>query len=148
MAFDKSKIFTSASKNAEDLIGKRCYVADNIATLISLEKLKEKTYVIDGISDYFFTVKGINERFSFAYPAPEVKKRRMTNSEVAKWLWEGTQIGEHRQILNRKKANEGFCVMDTFSYWLSESNNTVRSDIRLFVNNNIVVEPEVDDEEI
>lgn len=61
--------------------------------------------------------------------------RRMTNYELAHWLWEGTQVGEFREY-----TDEVRCYTD-FDYLIKAGEELVTDDIKIRVNGGEWKEP-------
>lgn len=121
--FDESKVINALHFEKAE-IGKKYWYADNIASLKrEVERdFKERLGRLEDIypESGLFEIESV--RWYLLYPYEEPPEKRMTNRQIAEWLARGN--GEYsRDAYDRAYAE--------YSYFKSESNNEVDSDMKI-----------------
>lgn len=142
MEFNPENVFIVNNEGSETLVGKKCILGDSLFMLMKNVEHNRNRYTISAIdmesNSFEAWDAGCIVYYNFAYPIDDISSnfdpnvsvvdivdhihkiiedmpvKRMTNYDLAYWLWEGTQKKEFREVRN--------CSGAIYSFWLYEEN--------------------------
>ena len=164
MEFNPENVFIANNEGSEILVGKRCIVGDTLVALMKNVEHNRNKYTISAIDEESNSFEawdvGCKVYYNFAYPIDDTSSnfdpnmsvvdivdhvhkiiedmpvKRMTNYDLAHWIWEGIQKNEFREVKNGSGA--------VYSFWMyneNDANKPCDDYITIRVNGGSWIEP-------